>query len=256
MIFLAASIGGCLIHWHWKAAIISLLSVEVAHIPFLSLDSLTKSEYQITLFRDSSFEDEFKTATTGPFQNAWETKFVDKERSLQADIGSMLDLVMEEKYVMYEGLRTATTFKEFQQCLVRDVGFTLTETDYAFGLAKDSEFKGAFSKALNNMGEHGHITRMQLKGSNSDEWCHKKEKEPPMNLENVKMALSILVCGIICGILICVLECIKKDWKFKLELLDGVFHSQKISRRTLCILWFILSIFLSVACFATIHHFQ
>ena len=77
-----------------------------------------------------------------------------------------------------------------------------------------------------------------------------------MNLENVKMALSILFCGIVCGIFICVLESIKKDWKFKLELLDGVFHPQKISSRTLCILWFLASIFLCVACFVTIQHFQ
>ena len=157
---------------------------------------------------------------------------------------------------MYEGLRTATAFREFQQCLVRDVGFTLTETDYAFGLAKDSEFKGVFSKALRKMGENGQMTRIQSKSSHSAEGCQKKEKEPAMNLENVKMALSILFLGIIIGILICLLEYIKKDCTFKLELFDGVFHPQKISNRTLCILWFLASIFLCGACFVTIQYFE
>ena len=136
--------------------------------------------------------------------------------------------------------------------MVRDVGFTLTETDYAFGLSKDSEFKGVFSKALRKMGENGQMTRIQSKSSNSA-GCHKKEKEPAMNLENVKMALSILFWGILSGILICLLEYIKKDCKLKLELLDCVFHPQKISSRALWILWFI---FLSLACFATNQHFQ
>ena len=111
------SLSGCLIHWHWKAAIISLLSVEVPDIPFQNLESLIHSEYQITLFKDSGCEDPFKTARDGPFKKAWETKFVDKELSLRTDTKSMLDFVIEGKYVIYEGLRSATALLTFKNAL-------------------------------------------------------------------------------------------------------------------------------------------
>ena len=203
----------CLLHWHWKAAIISLLSVEVPNIPFGNLESLIDSEYQITLFKDSGWEDHFKTAADGSFKKAWETKFVDKELSLRTDTKSMLDLVIEGKYVMYEGLRSATAFPEFQVCLVRDVGFTLTEVKYAFVLSKDSQFKDAFSRVLRKMDENGQLKRIQIRNSKSASMCDRNDKEKPMNLENVIMALSILIFGGVSSIIIFYCECIKRDCK-------------------------------------------
>ena len=66
---------GSLLHWHWKAALISNLSIEVPKVPFKNMDELISSSYQITLLKDSSWEAEFKNAIDGPFKDAWETKF-------------------------------------------------------------------------------------------------------------------------------------------------------------------------------------
>ena len=138
---------------------------------------------------------------------------MDKELSLRTDTKSMLDLVIEGKYVMYEGLRSATAFPEFQVCLVRDVGFTLTEVKYAFALSKDSQFKDAFGRVLRKMVENGQLKRIQIRNSKFASMCYRNDKEKPMNLDNVTMALSILILGGVSSIIIFYCECIKRDCK-------------------------------------------
>lgn len=47
IIFISVLVLGSLIHWHWKASIISYLSVERAYLPFTSTNELLTSSYQV-----------------------------------------------------------------------------------------------------------------------------------------------------------------------------------------------------------------
>ena len=117
---------GCLLHWHWKASIISHLSVEIPKVPFQSLDELIASPYQITLLKDSSYQTEFETAEKGSLKKAWNTKFSDKEHSLQTDPKIMMSYVMAGKFVMYDSYSAIRSLKEFQDCKITDAGFSVS----------------------------------------------------------------------------------------------------------------------------------
>ena len=73
--FLATLLGGCLVHWHWKASLISHLSVVIPHNPFSSLEELLLSSYQITILGSSSYQIDFEGAESGLFRDLWLTKF-------------------------------------------------------------------------------------------------------------------------------------------------------------------------------------
>ena len=53
--FIFVLIFGGLSHWHWKASIISHLSVINRENPFMTLEELLSSSYQVTTVGDSSY---------------------------------------------------------------------------------------------------------------------------------------------------------------------------------------------------------
>ena len=81
--FISILAGGSLIHWHWKASIISHLSVEIPNIPFQNGEELMQSPYQITLVKDTASINTFETATLDTLRNLWEKKFDVKQKSLK-----------------------------------------------------------------------------------------------------------------------------------------------------------------------------
>ena len=102
---------GSLLHWNWKASLISNLSVKLEKIPFQTMDELIASPYQITLLKDSSWEGNFRNSLDGPFKRAWETKFANKELSLQSNIKAMIQEVMTNDYVLYSYLPSIRTLE-------------------------------------------------------------------------------------------------------------------------------------------------
>ena len=114
IVFLIILVSGCLLHWHWKASLISYLSVEIPKVPFENMEELIGSSYQITTMKDSSWQTEFQCALDGPFKTAWETKFENKELSLQSDPKEMIKLTMSGAYAMYYYLYGIITMKEYK----------------------------------------------------------------------------------------------------------------------------------------------
>ena len=45
--FITILLGGCLVFWHWKARLISNLSIEKHELPFNSVEELLKSNYKV-----------------------------------------------------------------------------------------------------------------------------------------------------------------------------------------------------------------
>ena len=231
------------------------MAVEVPDIPFNNLESLIDSEYQITLLKDSSMQHVFESAKSGPYRKAWKTKFMEKDLSLQIETKSMLDLVLAGKVALYEGLNSAMAFREYQECLVKDVGFTLNEVNLAFALSKDSPFKEAFNRALMKMIENGQLKKIQVKNSKHVLDCDRTGVEKPMRLENVLLALNILIVGGISSSIIYCFEWIKLDCQFPIESPKSNCLKQ-LSQRNLIFFWLASSVILSMVCFVTIHQFK
>ena len=159
------------------------------------MDELIDSTYQITLLKDSSYQTEFESATKGPHKNAWETKFDDKSLSLQSDPKVMMSNVMSGQFVMYDSYSAITTLKEFQNCEITDIGFSMSKIDFAFALPKNSPFKEPFNRALRKMLESGEITRIRNRNTNKSPDCEDTGKGKPIGMENVIFPAGIFIIG-------------------------------------------------------------
>ena len=156
--FIAILTWGAMIHFHWKAALISFLSVNNPKIPFRSTHEIIQSPYQITLLKDSSYQMLFEK--TPSLKTVWDTKFLYKEMSLQSSSDKMLSLVLNDDYAMYEAFATLQTFKEYKECLVMDIGFSVETMNFAFALPKDSPFKNLLNNMFRKMIETGTMHRL------------------------------------------------------------------------------------------------
>ena len=160
------------------------------------MDELISSSYQITLWKDSSYQTEFESAVDGPLKTAWKTKFVDKDLSLQSDLHAMVGLVMTGKYAMYDSLPAIRTLEEFKECKIANVGFSTTKLDLAFALQKNSPFKEPLNRALGKMFENGEIDRFRKKNQDQLPECEEKGKGKPIGMGNVVFPIGIYIIGV------------------------------------------------------------
>ena len=150
-----------MIHWHWKAGLISTLSVDVPSIPFRSTREIIPSPYQITLLKDSSYQTMFEEAESEPLKTVWRSKFQNKEKSLLTTPEEMVPLVLTGEFAMYETFAAFHTLQAFKDCLITDVGFHVVKMDFAFALPKNSPYKDLFNFMFRKMIETGTLQRLR-----------------------------------------------------------------------------------------------
>ena len=105
VIFIGVLLLGSLVHWHWKASIISHLSVSLPSLPFTSPQEFLESPYQVqpcrgdhlsqvTTIGDSSLQTKFEAAPEGSLYNLmWDKKFEEKNKSLVKKIEDTIPIV-------------------------------------------------------------------------------------------------------------------------------------------------------------------
>ena len=85
VVFITVLAFGCLNHWHWKASIISHLSIILPQTPFNALEELVDSSYQITTIGNSYYSKFWSEAQDrGLLKTIAETKFLDEDASLKS----------------------------------------------------------------------------------------------------------------------------------------------------------------------------
>ena len=166
------------------------------------MDELISSSYQITILKDSYWETEFKNALDGPFKAAWDTKFLNKEESLQSDFSSMMTLVRTGRYAMYNYLPSIKTLEEFKECKISDVGFSLKQIYLAFALQKNSPYKEVLNRALSKMLENGEIGRFKSKDLEKVPECAENGRGKSLGFETVVFPIGIFLVGIGCSLLL------------------------------------------------------
>ena len=159
IVFLAILTFGAVIHFHWKAALISALSVDNPTLPFRNAEELIPSPYQITLLKDSSYQVLFESARVDPLMTIWKSKFLDKETSLKQTKEEMMPLVLSGDYVMYEAESTLQTYPEYKDCLITDLGFALEKMNFGFAVSKNSQYRDLFNFMMKKMIETGTLAR-------------------------------------------------------------------------------------------------
>ena len=159
------------------------------------MDELISSSYQITLMKDSSWEAEFSTAIDGPFKAAWETKFLNKDLSLQSEVSGMMSLVMSGQYAMYSYLPSIQTQEEFIECKITDVGFSLENIHLAFAVQKNSPYLGPLNRALKKMLENGEIERFKIKDGGHQPECVENGRGKSIGFATVVFPFMIFIFG-------------------------------------------------------------
>ena len=138
VVFFCVAIFGCLIHWHWKAMLISKLSISVPEIPFSSLEELIASPYQITTEKNSYYQALWKEMDDDLVKLAEKTKFKDESKSFKATPKEAVKQALEDDYAMFLYRITATNLKEFKDCKIIDTKVELRNADISFMFPKES----------------------------------------------------------------------------------------------------------------------
>ena len=184
-----------MVHFYWKASIISNLSASLPSIPFRSLGDFLYTDFQITTIKDSSYQDLFEKADTKTLKAAWETKFLDKSKSLVTGMDDMIPLVLTGQYAMFEVLSSIQTLEEYNECKITDAGFFINKMNFAFTLQKDSQYTELFNEAMRKMVEHGTLQRILVKNQPPKPSCDAKKKGIPLGLPNIAFSFTILITG-------------------------------------------------------------
>ena len=116
-----------------------------------------KSPYQITLVKDTGLHSAFEIATSGTLKTLWDTKFAEKEKSLQNNIAVMKG----DKFALFERRTIVRSQPEYKDCSITDTGYVLMSFDNAFPVAKNSPFKELFNHALTKIQESGELHKIK-----------------------------------------------------------------------------------------------
>ena len=217
MIFIITLLCGCLIHWHWKASIISHLSVVTRNKPFRTLEDLKSSPYQITTIGDSVYELVWRQANSSISKQLWNTKFKDKDKSLKKTEEEAIAQTISSQYALYLYLDTLKDLKEYKNCLLEESNIKIDKENIAFALPKNSPFLFLFNDALMKMRENGEIERIFAKYKKEARNCFDRNKKQTLGFENIIFAFIILFHGFGTSLLISFLEQITSKFSLCLQ---------------------------------------
>ena len=200
-----------MVNFYWKASIISNLSVNLPAIPFRSTSAFLNTPYQVTLIKDSSYQEFFEKSETDPFKTAWETKFQDKDKSLKGSLEEMIPLIQTGKYAMFDTYSVLLTLQEYKDCKITDSGFYVNTMSFAFTLQKNSQYTELFNTGMKKMLEHGTLQRILVKNQPSRPSCDDKKKGVALGLPNIAFAFFILLFGAAVGTVLFLLEQVRNQ---------------------------------------------
>ena len=206
IIFLTIVLLGCLNHWHWKASIISHLSVVRRMHPFNSLEELVLSPYQVSTIADSYYQAVWQETDSRVYQDVWRTKFMNKEKSLKSSEQEVVDQALSGPYAIYLFHTTLSNLPEYSACQLEDAGLQLNRIDLAFALQKQSPYVNLINLGLQRMAESGKLERIFRKHRAKKPSCGAHGKGKSLGFENILLVFLILMLGQCSSIVLLLLE--------------------------------------------------
>ena len=199
-------------HWHWKASIISYLSVVYPSIPFNSLGELLSSSYQVTLLKNSAHQEVFEETQSGIFKEIWDKKFEVSEKSLKSSTEEMLSVISNGDYALYGGYSTMETVAEWHDCSITDANFIVNYRDIAFTFPKGSPYRELFDQTLQKMIESGELGRIKKSYAPKKRDCDGRAGNP-LGFRTTCFAVAVLLFGIMACVSIFIIEIINNYYK-------------------------------------------
>ena len=205
IIFLTVLVVGCLTHWHWKASLISLLSVVLPFSPFSSLEELLHSPYDVTCLGNSAPQIDFEEAKSGIFRELWLNKFSDKNKSLAKSTKESSQLALSSQYSQYLDFNTARSLDEYKDCKLKIMKFQGRKIQIAYAFPRKSPYLEIFNRKLQQMDESGELMKITDKYLEATPECN-KSKGKPLGFENIVIIFLIISTGILASLILFVLE--------------------------------------------------
>ena len=123
--FITILVCGCLLYWHWKAGIISNLSVQKFIPPFLDLPGLLLTTFKVSTLKGSSYQNLFDDpAAKNPlFYQVWERKMRPfQESSLVATKQDGVDqLLNDPTFTHFDTTTALKSFPEYRKCEIMSI---------------------------------------------------------------------------------------------------------------------------------------
>ena len=125
IVFITILVCGCLVFWHWKAGIISNLSVQKYIPPFNSLASLLTTNYKVSVLKGSSYQnliDDMDSHNPLFFQ-IWQQKMSShQEDSLVANKDhGVSQLLSNPGFTHFDNYFAIKTYSEYINCKIMDI---------------------------------------------------------------------------------------------------------------------------------------
>ena len=206
IVFITVLVFGCLNHWHWKASIISHLSIILPTTPFDSLAGLLDSPYQITTLGDSYYEKFWLENEDEVIKNIADKKFEDKEASLKLTENEAVLQALSGPYALYLFHGVGVNLPEYMDCKLEDVALPITKLNLGFAFPKESPYRDIFNYGLQKMTESGDIDKIKKRHKQDNINCEGGGKGRKLGFKNTILVFIILGLGFLLSIICLVVE--------------------------------------------------
>ena len=158
--------------------------------------------------KDSYLQSFWETATEKQFADIWNTKFLDKKRSLKAtEAGVVAETLSGNNYAMYLFHLSAKRHPEYAKCLIQPA-FVFSTTGIGFAFPENSQYNAIFDHALRKMKENGELDRIKKKNKIEEPRCGQSKNGEALGFRKLCLVFVIIVVGISASMVIFVGELI------------------------------------------------
>ena len=109
----------------WKASFTSVLSVKkkppLRVFDHINLEDLLKAGVTIGVQASSSYEGNFRSATSGPFKDAWEIMKNNKESFVESRKAGALKMLEDDRFSLFDSLSATSGLREYQTCQISPI---------------------------------------------------------------------------------------------------------------------------------------
>ena len=136
----------------------------------------------------------------------WNTKFVDKEKSLKKTEEEIVKPGLSGKYAIYLAYTTLTNLQEYKSCLLEGTDLHVNKIPLAFALRKNSPYLDIFNLGMQRMLESGELARIARKHRTMKPKCNDSGKGKSLGFKNIILVFLIFGGGVCISILIFLTE--------------------------------------------------
>ena len=106
----------------WKASFTSVLAIKkkppLRNYDFINLEGLLNSGVTIGVARSSSYEGNFRFATSGPFQTAWKVMQTNNQSFVSGRKEGVARMLKNEHFSFFDSRTAMDAIEEFQTCQI------------------------------------------------------------------------------------------------------------------------------------------